>query len=132
MERSSLANKKVIIALMFLQLVPLILFPPSVFSLDSQEWWLPVLLMIMAIVGLVQLVFLHNHEPNPWYLINFAQGFNLISRLLMLFPHITTNDNGNQVFNTAYVILTVISMAFSAFLISYFERADVRLELLRD
>jgi hypothetical protein len=132
MKRSSLSSKKVIIAFMFLQLIPIILFPASVFNLRSQEWWLPVLLMIMALIGLIQLVFLHNPLPNPWYLINFAQGFNVISRLLMLFPHITANSDGKQVFNTAYVILTVIAMAFSAFLINYFERADVRLELLRD
>jgi hypothetical protein len=132
MKSSSLSNKKVIVALLFLQLIPLILFPPSIFALKSTEWWLPILLMVMALVGLIQLVFLHNPNPQPWYLINFAQGFNVISRLLMLFPHITMNLDGKQVFNASYVILTVFCMLFSAYLIGYFERADVRLELLRD
>ena len=117
---------------MFLQLIPLFLFPTTIFNLKSQEWWLPALLVGLSIYGLIQLVFLHNPNPQPWYLINFAQGFNVISRLLMLFPHITMNADGKQVFNSTYVILTVISILFSAFLISYFERADVRLELLKD
>jgi len=132
MESSPLSNKKVITVILFLQLIPLFLFPPDVFTLASQEWWLPLMLVIMALVGLVQLVFLHNPGPQPWYLLNFAQGFNVISRLLMLFPQTYMNIGGKQIFNSVYVILTVISMAISAFLINYFERADVRLNLLKD
>jgi hypothetical protein len=65
-------------------------------------------------------------------LISFAQGFNIISRLMMLMPHITRNNNGVQVFNALYVVLAVISLAFSAFLLWYTELPEVRLGLVRE
>jgi zinc transporter ZupT len=67
----------------------------------------------------------------PWYLVSFAQGFNIISRLMMIMPHATRNQDGAQVFNTSYVILTLISMLLSSFFLWYTELPDVRMGLLR-
>jgi hypothetical protein len=112
--------------ILFLQLFPLVLFPPSSFSPSTQEWWLPVLLGVMVLVAIVQLLFVRTFQMWPWYLLSFAQGFNIISRLMLLMPHATVNQNGVQVFNTPYVSLTLVSILISSFLLWYMETPEVR------
>ena len=129
--RKSLTGQKAIMAILILQIVPLILFPLSSFSPDTQEWWLPVMLAILAFVGVFQLTVRHSQEGWPWYLIGFAQGFNIISRLMMLMPHATFLQDGGQVFNAPYVILTIISMLLSAFMLWFIELPEVRLKIAR-
>ena len=129
MMRQSLVKPNSIKLFLILQFIPLILFPPE--SFKTQEWWLPVLLALLVVVAVVQL-FRHSLALWPWYLISFAQGFNIISRLMMVMPHITRNDNGAQVFNAPYVVLTVLSLAFSTFLLWYTELPEVRLGLVRE
>jgi hypothetical protein len=119
MLRQSLVKPKSIKLFLILQFIPLILFPPE--SFKTQEWWFAV----------VQL-FRHSLALWPWYLISFAQGFNIISRLMMIMPHATRNDNGTQVFNTPYVVLTVVALLCSTFLLWYTELPEVRLGLVRE
>jgi hypothetical protein len=130
--RQSLVKYNIIILILVLQFIPLVMFPPESFAATTQEWWLPVLLAAMTIVGIFQLVVRRSVASWPWYLVSFAQGFNIISRLMMIMPHATRNDNGAQVFNTAYVILSVTSMLISAFFLWYTELPEVRVGLLRD
>ena len=132
MLRQYLVKPATITAVLFLQFIPLILFPVSSFTLKSQEWWLPVLLAIFALLAVIQIVFRHSTAQWPWYLVSFAQGFNIISRLMLFMPHATRNINGQQVFNTPYVLITLTSMLLSVFLLWYTELPDVRLGLLRD
>jgi hypothetical protein len=132
MSRQTLATRQVIIAILCLQFIPLILFPPASFQLTSQEWWLPVLLAVIAMIGVFQLVFRHSVESWPWYLISFCHGFNIIIRLMMLLPHITRNDNGAQVFNAPYFFLTVASILLSTLVLLYTELPDVRQGLLKE
>ncbi len=127
-----LTQPKTIIGILILQLIPLMLFPPSSFSLDTQEWWLPVLLALMAIAGVFQIVIRRSTAMWPWYLVSFAQGFNIISRLMMIMPHATFNDNGVQMMNWAYIILTVAAMLFSSFLLWFSELPEVRLSMVRN
>jgi len=129
MMRQSLVKPNFIKLFLILQLIPLILFPPE--SFKTQEWWLPVLLAVLVVVAVVQL-FRHSPALWPWYLISFAQGFNIISRLMMLMPHITRYENGVQVFNAPYVVLTVLSLVCSTFLLWYTELPEVRLGLVRE
>jgi hypothetical protein len=129
MLRQSLIKPKSIKLLLIVQFIPLILFPPE--SFKTQEWWLPVLLAVLVVIAVIQL-YRHSLAAWPWYLISFAQGFNIISRLMMIMPHITRNDNGAQVFNAPYVVLTVLSLVSSAFLLWYTELPEVRLGLIRD
>jgi hypothetical protein len=91
---------------------------------------LPVVLAVLALISTIQL-FRQSVATWPWHLIGFSQGFNIISRLLMLFPHATYNLNGAQFFNSTYVILTLISMGLSAFLLWYTELPEVRMGLLK-
>ena len=113
-----------------LQVAPLLIFPPSSYSLKSQEWWLPVLLTFLVIVGLAQLLIRRSTAAWPWYLLSFAQGFNIISRLMMLMPHATKIVDKAQRFNLEYVAIAAASMLVSAFEIWYIELPEVRTRLL--
>jgi len=132
MSIETISTRKWITALLILSFIPLILLPPTSFSMTSQEWWLPVLLMGLALVAAIQLVFRNNDKTWPWDLLAFSQGFNIISRLLLLMPHATVNFEGNPVFNTAYVLMSVVSMVFSAFLLWYMTLPSVRIGLLKE
>ncbi len=132
MVRQAITKKPFIIFLLVVQLLPLVMFPPSTFVPTNQEWWLPVLLTLMALVADFEIIFQRRDIMWPWYLISFSQGFNIISRLMMMMPHATYNVGGAQVFNAQYIVLTFISMLFSAFLLWYVELPDVRMEMLRD
>lgn len=129
--RKYLTSPKAISVMLILQFIPMVMFPPESFSPKTQEWWLPVLLAILAIIAIVQ-IYRRSTATWPWHLVGFSQGFNIISRLLMLFPHATLNQGNVQVFNTPYVVLSLLSMGLSAFLLWYTELPEVRMGLLRD
>lgn len=114
---------------MCFQVVPLLMFPPQQYSVTTQEWWLPVLLTFLVIIALVQILIRRSQAAWPWYLVSFAQGVSIISRLMMLLPHSTANREGVQVFNTLYFVIAVISMLLSAFEIWYNELPEVRRSL---
>jgi hypothetical protein len=130
MLRKILSAKGVIPVLMCLQVVPLLLLAPSSYSLKSQEWWLPALLTLLVIISLVQILIRRSQVSWPWYLVSFAQGLNIISRLMMLLPHATKNNEGVQDFNSVYVIIAIVAMLLSAFEIWYNELPEVRRNLL--
>ena len=132
MLRQSLIKPNAIKIILFLQFISLILFPPETYSLTNQEWWLPALLAVMVAAAIYQILARRSLAIWPWYLISFAQGFNIISRLMLILPHAMRNDNGVQVFNTPYFLLSLISMALSAFMLWYAELPEVRLGLVRE
>lgn len=132
MQRRALTSRSVIIPLLILQLVPLVLFPPESFAPTTQEWWLPVLLAVMVLWADFELIVRRSDKMWPWYLMSFAQGFNIISRIMMLWPHATKVVGQATVLNVPYVILTFVAMALSAFLLWYTELPDVRLGLVRE
>jgi hypothetical protein len=85
----------------------------------------------MVLIADFQLIVRRSTSPNPWYLIAFVQGFNIISRLMMLWPHATKDVGGQTTFDGLYVGLTLLSLAWSAFLLWYCELPEVRMGLLR-
>ena len=130
MLRKILSTRGVIPIVMCFQVVPLLAFPLSSYTVKSQEWWLPVLLTLLVLISLVQLLFRKTQAMWPWYLVSFAQGVNIISRLMMLLPHATKNNEGVQDFNPVYVIVGVVAMLLSAFEIWYNDLPEVRRNLL--
>ncbi|MCX7029551.1 MAG: hypothetical protein NTU62_05450 [Spirochaetes bacterium] len=129
MLRKTLSGSRLVPVLMCLQVVPLLLLPGESWTLKTQEWWLPVLLTALVVVALVQLFVRHTRSPAPWYIIAFAQGFSIISRLMMLLPHSTVTEKGVQRFDLPYVLLAVLSMALSTFEIWYCDLPEVRSRL---
>ncbi len=130
MLRKLLSNRIAIYVVLCFSLVPLLILPASSYSPSTQEWWLPIVLCFLVILALVQLIFRKSQASWPWYLLAFAQGFNIISRLMMLLPHATKNAGGVQRFNTDYVVIAAIAMVLSAFEIWYSELPEVRNRLL--
>jgi hypothetical protein len=125
MFRKYITSRFMIPVLLCLQIVPLVVFPLSSYTLKTQEWWLPVLLALLTIISLVQIFMRRSPAPWPWYLLSFSQGFNIISRIMMLLPHATqSGEGGAQVANGTYII-----MVFSGFEIWYGELPEVRQRL---
>jgi hypothetical protein len=132
MVRKALTKKPIVVLFLIVQFIPLILFPASTFKPTTQDWWLPVLLIIMIIAADFELFVQRRDVMWPWYLISFAQGFNIISRLMMIMPHATINSGGHQVVNSPYLILTFISLLVSTVFLWFVELPDVRMVMLRE
>jgi len=131
MQQRALTSRGMILLVLVLQWIPLLMFPAQSYSPSSQEWWLPVLLTVMVLIADVELIVRHGSAVWPWLLISFAQGFNMISRLMMLWPHSTQTSGSANVPNWPYIILTFVSIALSAFVIWYTDKPQVRMGLLR-
>ena len=130
-QKALLSNRKFITAVLILQFFPLVLFPPESFSPKTQEWWLPVIMAVLVIVAIAQIL-RKATTTWPWSIIAFSQGFNIISRIMMLMPHASITVDKVQQFNAPYVILSVTAMILSAVLLSYFELPDVRMAFIRE
>ncbi|NMB55568.1 MAG: hypothetical protein GYA15_12785 [Leptolinea sp.] len=128
--KKAVLNRSLIVPLFILQLVPLVVFTPESYAMTTQEWWLPLLLAVLSIFATFELLIRHNPESWPWYLLAFSQGFNIISRLMMLMPHTTAIVEQNQVFNTPYVIIAVICIAVSWFFLWYLEQPEIRMNVM--
>lgn len=131
MRRNPIFSPPLVIAILLLQIVPFVLFPPKFFSPTSQVWWLPVLLAVMVLIADFQLIVRRSPLPWPWYLLGFAQGFNIISRLMMLWPNASLISGESTMVNWPYLTLTFISMGLSAFMLWYTEKPQVRVALLQ-
>jgi hypothetical protein len=131
----SLTSPKAITALLILQLVPLVLFPLESFVGNeqgaSQEWWLPFILGLLTLWAIIEVIFRHSLATWPWNLFAFAQGFNIISRLMMILPHAILNNNGVQTVDVVYISLTLLSIILSALFLWYTELPETRLGLIR-
>lgn len=132
MQRRPIATRRFIVAMLTTQVVPLLLFPTESFSPNSQEWWLPVLLVAMIVVADLELLVRDGRTLWPWHLMIFAQGFNIISRIMMMWAHVTVTRAGSTVLNVPYLAITLVAMTWSAFLLWYWELPDVRLGVARD
>lgn len=119
--KNLLSNIKVLYGLLILQFVFLLLNPPSMFEPTSQEWWLPALLVLMAILATTQ-IFRRTIAPWTFNLLSFSHGFNIISRLLMLLPKSTSVSP----FDALYFSLSIIAMLFSVFMLWLLERPSTR------
>ncbi len=131
MQRRALASPGAIIVILILQVVPLLLFPASSFSAQTQEWWLPLLLAIMVVIAAIQVIVRRSVALWPWLLMGFAQGFNIISRLMMVWAHSTKIIGDATVPNWSYLGLTLAAVLISTFLVQYFEKSEIRNGLLR-
>jgi hypothetical protein len=129
MFRKALSARGAIPVIMCFQVVPLLVFPASSYTLKSQEWWLPALLTFLVVIALVQILIRKSQAAWPWYLVSFAQGVNIISRLMMLLPHATTIIAARPHFNAGYFVIAAAAMIVSALEIWYNELPEVRRKL---
>jgi hypothetical protein len=129
--RRAIASPGIVIAVLILQVIPLLIFPPDSFSPKTQEWWLPVLLVVMVLAADAELIIRRSDKPWPWYLLSFAQGFNIISRLMMIWPRATVTAGGQTAVNWPYLLLSLAAMLMSAAMLWYTEQPAVRISLIK-
>ena len=130
--KSLRTNRPFIIFLLVTQLIPLLAFTPEVYSLSSQVWWLGAFLAVLVLISIFHLIVRGTFATWPWYLIGFAQGFNIISRMLMFFGHVTENQNGTQIMNWSYAIIGIVCMIWSAYLLSFVEYPEVKNIMIKE
>ncbi len=128
--RRALTSVGMVTLILILQLIPLVLFPAQSWKPETLEWLLPLLLVIMVLVGDFQIIGRHSPALGPWYLLAFAQGFNIISRLMMVWSHATVTGGPAGALNWPYLILTIAAMMMSTFMLWYAEQPDVRMAYL--
>lgn len=109
-----------------LQVLPIIALRPKGYALTSQEWWLPAILAALALVSAVRVLVRGTDAQWPWYLFSFAQGFSIISKLMMLMPHASKTVGGAEVVDAGHVGISIVSMVVSAFVLWYCEQPEVR------
>jgi hypothetical protein len=76
-------SRKTSIALMVIQFIPLLLIPPSTIQADSQVLTIPVFLVLLAAIATAALA-MGNRTAWPRTMLIFAQGINVVIRLMML------------------------------------------------
>jgi hypothetical protein len=128
--RRGLFNVSIVTVVLILQLIPLVLFPAQSWVPQSLEWLLPALLVLMVIIADFQIIVRHTASLGMWYLLAFAQGFNIISRIMMVWSHATTGPGPTGAINWPYIVLTIIAMLMSTFMLWYTEQPDVRMAYL--
>ncbi len=130
--KKAVLKRNLIIPFFILQLIPIVVFPPESYAMTTQEWWLPLLLAVLTIFAAFELLVRHNPENWPWYLLSFGQGFNIISRLLMLMPHTVRNTDNGQVFNGEYIVITLACICISWFFLWYLEQPEIRMSVMQE
>ncbi len=111
-------------ALYFLQLIPLLIFPPSVL-LDGL---LAVGVVAVAIVGLGLMLL----RKRAWALTMsiFVQGLNVVVRLMMLFPHALVSESaGKGTIDVAFIVSSLLAIAISGWFLIRLDRPDIRLTI---
>jgi len=107
--------------LFFLQVIPLILYPPSLMASGA------VVLAVVAIayLGLGYMVL----RGRAWALSLsiFSQGFNVIIRLMMFFSHAVTLVGEQRIVDGAWIVTGLVAMALSVWFLLRLDRPDVRL-----
>ena len=69
---------------------------------------------------------------NPWLLIGFAQGFNIISRLMMVWPNATLTSEAGTSVNWVYLAPDPDQhRARPGWLLIYTEKPEIREGLLK-
>ncbi len=115
-----MSQKKFLLPIILLQIFPILIFP------------LKTITAALPIFGFVAFIFaLLGYgiwRGRSWALSMsiFIQGFNIITRMMMFFPHaIRTPVNGGG-WDISYLILATLSMGISAWFMLRLDKPDVR------
>lgn len=115
------------IGILILQIIAIVLYPPSFFQEAPQAAVLPpalVLLFLLALVGMNAGVL----TPVAGRVsLVFVQGLNVVMRLLSIPPHLKASEG----WNWPFFITAVLGIALSWFTIVWMERQHPRTLLLR-
>lgn len=113
-------QKKFLLPIIFLQIIPILIYPIKTITSS------------LPIFGFVALIFaLLGYgiwRGRSWALSMsiFIQGFNVITRMMMFFPHaVRTPANGGG-WDLPYLILAVLSMGISVWFMLRLDKPDIQ------
>ena len=128
MDSRTITSRGFIILVLILQFVPLVLYPPDLLARFSEGTWLGLSVAVMALFAVIGLLSGRVQSLWPWYLLSFCHGFNIIGRLMLVWPAATSDSSGT---NTLYLIITIVAILLSLAFLWYNELPDVRTRLAR-
>ena len=107
-------------ALFFLQVIPLLIFPLSIL----QAGFLAVGVAAIAVLALGFMVL----RGRTWALTMsiFLQGFNVVIRLMMLFPHAIRPESSGGGVDVPFIVSSVLAIAISGWFLYRLDRPDIR------
>lgn len=107
--------------LFFLQVIPLILYPPELMA----KGFVVLAVVALAYLGLGFMVL----RGRAWALTLsiFSQGFNVIIRLMMFFSHAVNLVGEQRVVDVAWIVTGLVAIALSVWFLLRLDRSDVRL-----
>jgi hypothetical protein len=103
------------------QIIPLLIYPPE--TLKSGLVLVGIMVIIFALLGYGL------RQGRNWALsLSLTlQGFNVVIRLMMLFPNALMRlSSGDFIFDLSYISLSVLSIGLSLFFLFRLDRPDVR------
>lgn len=116
-----------LIGLLILQVIAVILYPPSFFRGAPQAAVLPPALLILLLLALAGM---NSGVLTPIagrVSLVFVQGLNVVMRLMTIPPHLHASEGGNWPF----LLLSVIAIMISWLTVIWMERLHPRTLLLR-
>lgn len=111
-------QKKFLIPIILLQIIPIIIFPLETITAGLSLFGIVFLIYALLGFGL--------WRGRNWALTMsiFLQGFNIIIRMMMLFPHAVDGKNGG--WDISYILMAIISMAISGWFLVRLDKPDIR------
>ncbi len=113
-----LSDRAMLFLILALQLIAVIIYPPSFFQANPQAAILPPSLTLLFVIALVLLNTGALDLMAGRSFLVFIQGINIIMRLMMLFPHLKTNGQWDFVL----LIIALVAMGLSWFTIVQIEQ----------
>jgi hypothetical protein len=118
-------NKSKLLLIYVLQIIPLLIYPPE--TLKSGLIIVGIMIVVFALLGYG----LWRGRTWALSLSLTMQGFNVIARLMMLFPNsLISKANGVFGFDFLYIALGVVSIALSLYFLLRLDRPDVRATII--
>jgi hypothetical protein len=114
-------NKSTLLFIYLSQIIPLLIYPPE--TLKSGLAFVGIMVIIFVFLGYG----LWRGRTWALSLSLTLQGFNVIVRLMMLFPNALMRlADGSFIFDLSYIAFGVVSIALSLFFLLRLDRPDVR------
>ncbi len=116
-------SRKLSITLMVVQFIPLILIPPSIIQTDSQILTIPIFLILLALIATLALA-LGNRTAWPRAMLVFAQGLNVVTRLMIL---LSTAMPDKTTVDAPFIAASLVAIAISVVVLYMFDQFQINL-----
>jgi hypothetical protein len=120
----SMVQKSKLLPIYILQILPLLLFPPATLRSGLIVVVFLALIIVLLDYGLL--------KGRAWALSlsMFLQGFNVIIRIMMLFPHAIRPENLGGGLDLSYISINILAIVVSLWFLLRLDRPDVRSTLI--